>query len=147
MNKKETTNPKELQNQNYEAKKMNTSSNLKKKKDKELQLPWWVELLFVQIGLPDKLLIKILKAKKTSREFIKNEKKSIIIFLFVITTLAYFYPVIKHAKNKLDCEAIAKNYIIKNKNTIGFNNRELKMLSTNFCYGGEEIYEIENLEN
>ena len=145
MNKKETTNPKELKNLNYEAKKMNTSSNLKKKKDKEL--PWWVELLFVQIGLPDKLLIKILKAKKKSKEFIKNEKKSIIIFLFVITALAYFYPVIKHAKNKLDCEAIAKNYIIKNKNTIGFNNREIKMLSTNFCYGGEEIYEIENLKN
>jgi len=145
MNKKETTNPKELKNQNYEAKKMNTSSNLKKKKDKEL--PWWVELLFVQIGLPDKLLIKILKSKKTSKEFIKNEKKSIIIFLFVITTLAYFYPVIKHTKNKLDCEAIAKNYIIKNKNTIGINNREIKMLSTNFCYGGEEIYEIENLKN
>ncbi len=145
MNKKETTNPKELKNQNYETNKMNTSSNLKKKKDKEL--PWWVELLFVQIGLPDKLLIRILKAKKTSKEFIKNEKKSIILFLFVITTLAYFYPVIKHAKNKLDCEEIAKNYIIKNKNTIGINNRQIKMLSTNFCYGGEEIYEIENLKN
>ncbi len=145
MSKKETTNPKEVSNQNYEAKKMNTSENLKKKKDKDL--PWWVELLFVQIGLPDKLLIKILKAKKTSKEFIQNEKKSLIVFLFVFTTLAYFYPVIKHAKNKLDCEAIAKNYIIKNKNIIGINKRELKMISTNFCYGGEEIYEIENLKN
>ena len=145
MNKKETTNPKELKNQNYEAKKMNTSSNLKKKKDKEL--PWWVELLFVQVGLPDKLLIKILKAKKTSKEFIKNEKKSIIIFLFVITILAYFYPVIKHAKNKLNCEANAKNYITKNKEINGINKRTLKMLSTNFCYGGKEIYEIENLKN
>ena len=145
MTKKETTNPKELKNQNYEAKKMNTSSNLKKKKDKEL--PWWVEFLFVQIGLPDKLLIKILKSKKTSKEFIKNEQKSILIFLFVITTFAYFYQVIKHPKNKLDCEEIAKNYIIKNKNIIGINNREIKMLSTNFCYGGEEIYEIENLKN
>ncbi len=145
MSKKETTNPKEVGNQNYEAKKMNTSENFKKKKDKDL--PWWVELLFVQIGLPDKLLIKILKAKKTSKDFIKNENKSIIIFLFVITTLAYFYPVVKHAKNKLDCEAIAKNYIIKNKNILGINNREIKMISTNFCYGGEEIYEIENLKN
>ncbi len=145
MSKKETTNPKEVRIQNYEAKKMNTSENFKKKKDKDL--PWWVELLFVQIGLPDKLLIKILKAKKTSKEFIKDEKKSIITFLFVITTLAYFYPVIKHAKNKLDCEAIARNYIIKNKNLIGINNRQIKMISTNFCYGGEEIYEIENLKN
>ena len=145
MSKKETTNPKEVRNQNYEAKKMNTSENFKKKKDKDL--PWWVELLFVQIGLPDKLLIKILKAKKNSKEFIKNENKLIIIFLFVITTLAYFYPVIKHSKNKLDCEAIAKNYIIKNKNIIGINNREIKMISTNFCYGGEEIYEIENFRN
>ena len=144
MNKEKTTNPKELKNQNYEAKKMNTSSNLKKKKDKNL--PWWVELFFVQIGLPDKLLIKILKAKKTTKEFIENDKKSIIIFLFLIATLAYFYPVIKHAKNKLDCEAIAKNYIIKNKNIIGINNREIKMISTNFCHGGEEIYEIENLK-
>ncbi|MDC3148200.1 hypothetical protein OA495_02295, partial [Prochlorococcus sp. AH-716-I07] len=143
--KNETTNPKEVRNQNYEAKKMNTSKNLKKKNDKDL--PWWVELLFVQIGLPDKLLIKILKAKKTSKEFINNEKKSIIIFLFVITIMAYFYPVIKQAKNKLDCEAIAKNYITKNKNIIGINNRELKMISTNFCNGGEEIYEIENLKN
>ena len=62
MSKKETTNPKEIKNQNHEAKKMNTSENFKKRKDKDL--PWWVELLFVQIGLPDKLLIKILKAKK-----------------------------------------------------------------------------------
>ena len=142
MSKKETTNPKDFRNQNYEARKINTSENFKRKKDKDL--PWWVELLFVQIGLPEKLLIKILKAQKTSKEFIKYENKSIIIFLFVITTLAYFYPVIKHAKNKLDCEAIAKNYIIKNKNTVGINNREIRMLSTNFCYGGEEIYEIEN---
>ena len=145
MNKKEKTNPKEFRNQNYEAKKMNALENPKKKKDKEL--PWWVELLFVQIGLPDKLLIKILKAKKRSKEFINNEKKSFILFIFVIATLSYFYPVIKHAKNKLDCEAIAKNYIIKNKNIIGINNKEIKMISTNFCYGGEEIYEIENLIN
>ena len=116
MSKKETTNSKEVRKQNYEAQKMNNSENFKKKKDKNL--PWWVELLFVQIGLPDKLLIKLLKAKKTSKEFIKNDKKSLITFLFIFTTLAYFYPVIKHAKNKLDCEAIAKNYIIKNKKTI-----------------------------
>ena len=124
MNKKETTNPKEFRNQNYAAKKMNTSENSKKKNDKDL--PWWVELLFVQIGLPDKLLIKILKTKKKAKELIKNDKKSVITVLFLITTFSYFYPVIKHSKNKLDCEAVAKNYIVKNKNTIGINKREIK---------------------
>jgi len=78
MSKKETSNSKELRKQNYEAKKMNTSQNSKKKKNKDL--PWWVELLFVQIGLPDKFLIKILKTKKTAKELIKNEKK---LFLFL----------------------------------------------------------------
>ena len=145
MNKKETINPKEVKKQNYEAKKMNNSNISKKKQDKKL--PWWVEFLFVQIGLPDKLLIKILKAKKTSKELIKSEKKSFVTIIFIISALAYFYPVIKHSKNKLDCEATAKNYIVKNKNINRINNRELKMLSTNFCYGGDEIYEIENLKN
>ena len=145
MSKKEKTNPAEVRNKNYEAKKMNNYENSKQKKNKDL--PWWVELLFVQLGLPDKLLIKILKTQKKAKELIKKDKKLLIIFLFLISTLAYFYPVIKHAKNKLDCEAIAKNYIIKNKKITLINNREIKMISTNFCYGGEEIYEFENLKN
>jgi len=142
MNKKETSNPKQFRNLNYEAKKMNTPENVKKKKDKDL--PWWVELLFVQIGLPDNLLVKILKAKRKTKELIKNDQKSFIIFLILITSFVYFYPVIRYAKNKLDCEENAKNYIIENKNIVKVNNRELKMLSTNFCNGGEEIYKIGN---
>ena len=142
MNKTETSNLKGVRNQNDQSNKMNKSQSSKKRNNKDL--PWWVELLFVQIGLPDRLLIKILKTNKDARELIKNEKKSLITIFFVIITLAYFYPVIKHAKNKLDCEAFAKNFIIKNKNISRINNREIRMLSTNFCYGGEEINEIEN---
>ena len=97
--------------------------------------------------IPDKILIKLLKAKRKSKELIKNEKKSILTFLFLIAVLGYFYPIVKHAKNKLDCEMSAKEYIIKNKYLVRINKKELKMLSTNFCYGGEEIYEIENLKN
>ena len=145
MSKKENRNLKEAGSKNYEPKRMNTSKNLKKNRDKDL--PWWVELLFVQLGLPDKFLIKILKTKRKTKEFIKNDKKLFLSFVFVITALAYFYPIIQHAKNKLDCEKTAKNYITKNKNTIEINKKELKMLSTNFCYGGREVYEIENFKN
>ena len=145
MSKKESVNFREAGGKNYGAKRMNTSGISKKNKDRAL--PWWVELLFVQLGLPDKFLIKILKTKRITKEFIKNDKKSILSFLVVITALAYFYPVIKHAKNKLDCENTAKTYITKSKNIIKINQKELNMLSTNFCNGGEEIYEIENLKN
>ena len=124
---------------------MNNSEKSKKKKDKDL--PWWVELLFVQLGLPDSLLVKILKAKKKSKELFKNDKNLLINLFFVIVTLTYFYPVVKHAKNKLDCETNARNYIVKNENAKRLNKREVKMMSTNFCYGGEEIYEIENFKN
>ena len=137
MNKKENAKPKNLRKQNYEAKKMNSPEKSNNQKVKNL--PWWVELLFVQIGLPDKLLVKILKAKKKSKELIKDNKKSALVTLFVVITLSYFYPVIKYSKNKLECEASAKNYIIKNKNIIEISKKELKMLSTNFCNGGEEI--------
>jgi len=124
---------------------MSISGKSNKKKGKDL--PWWVELLFVQIGLPDKLLINILKIKKKSKELFLNDKKIFITLFFVIASFAYFYPVIKHSKNKLNCEAVAKNYILKNKNINEINKRELSMLSTNFCYGGEEVYEIENSKN
>ncbi len=125
--------------------KMNTSENLKKKKHKDL--PWWVELLFVQIGLPDKILIKILKTKKKVKDLIKDDKKSLITFLSFIIVLVYFYPVVKYSKNQLDCKSITKNYIINNKNFLGINKRDLKMLSSNLCHGGQGIYEIKNLNN
>ena len=145
MNKKETNNPKNLRKQNYEPKKMNTAEKSKDHEDKDL--PWWVELLFVQIGLPDKFLIKILKSKKKIKELIKNDKKSFLTILFIISSFLYFYPVIKYSKNKLDCETIAKNYLIKDKNLTRINKKELKMLSTNFCNGGDEINKIKKSKN
>ena len=133
-----------MKNQSFEDKKLKNSARSNRQKDKSL--PWWVELLFVQIGLPDKFLITILKSNKKLKDFIKNEKKSIVTFLFVLTVLAYFYPVVRQSKNKLECQTIAKDYISENKDLIKITRRELRMLSTNFCNGGEEIYEIKNIK-
>ena len=133
-----------MKNQSFEDKKLKNSARSNRQKDKSL--PWWVELLFVQIGLPDKFLITILKSNKKLKDFIKNENKSIFTFLFVLTVLAYFYPVVRQSKNKLECQTIAKDYISENKDLIKITSRELRMLSTNFCDGGEEIYEIKNIK-
>ena len=145
MEKKESRKAQEIENRTFETKKLKASSNSKNKQDKPL--PWWVELLFVQIGLPDKWLIKILNTKKQGSEIIKNEKRSILLFLFVLLVLTYFYPVVKYSKTKLDCESSANNYIKENKNLIKINNKQLRMLSTNFCNGGNEINKIKNLKD
>ena len=144
MEKKESRKAQDIKNPSFENKKENTSTKLNRRKDKDL--PWWVELLFVQIGLPDKFLIKILKSKRKFTDLIKNEKNLIFTFLFFIAILAYFYPVMKYAKTRLDCENIANNYIKQNKNLTNIKRKELRMLSTNFCNGGSEIYEIENIK-
>ncbi len=145
MEKKESRKAQDSKNLTFETKKLKPSTNSNKKNEK--YLPWWVELLFVQIGLPDKWLIKVLKSKKNFRDLLKNQKSFIVVFLFVLAGLTYFYPVVKYSKNRLDCENSAKNYIKENKNLINVNTKQLKMLSTNFCNGGDEIYEIKNLEN
>ena len=145
MEKKESRKAQDSKNLTFETKKLKASTNSNKKDEKSL--PWWVELLFVQIGLPDKWLIKVLKSKKNFTDLLKNQKNLIVIFLFILAGLTYFYPVVKYSKNRLDCENSAKNYIKENKNLINVNTKQLKMLSTNFCNGGDEIYEIKNLEN
>ena len=145
MDKKESRKAQDIKNPTFENKKVKASTNSINKKDKAL--PWWVELLFVQIGLPDKWLIKVLKSKKKSSELLKNEKKLILTYLFVLAGFIYFYPVVKYSIKKLDCQTAAKKYILKNKNTKNLNINQLRMISTNFCNGGNEIYEIENLND
>ena len=142
MEKKESSKIQDMNNQNLETKKLKTSLNSKNQKDKPL--PWWVELLFVQIGLPDKLLVKILKANKNSKQLFIDNKKNTFIFLFLILGMFYFYPVVKNSQSKLDCETSAQNYIAQNKKLIKKNNKHLKMLSTNFCNGGNEFHKIKN---
>ena len=133
-----------MKNQSFEDKKLKNSAKSNSQKDKSL--PWWVEFLFVQIGLPDKFLITILKSNKKLKDFIKNDTKSIFTFLFFLIVLAYFYPVVRQSKNKIECQTIAKDYISENKDLIKITRRELRMLSTNLCNGGEEIYEIKNIK-
>ena len=145
MDKKESRKAQDIKNPTFENKKVKASTNSINRKEKAL--PWWVELLFVQIGLPDKWLIKVLKTKKKSSDLLKNEKKLLITYLFVMAGFIYFYPVVKYSIKKLDCQTAANKYILDNKNTNKLNIKQLRMISTNFCNGGNEIYEIENLND
>ena len=134
MEKKNPPKDKDIESSTLEQRKKKHASNASIRNNK--RLPWWVELLFVQIGLPDKWLVKLLKTKKNSIEFYKTERKVIITIILFLLAIGYFQPVVRYSKAKLNCQNIAKKYILQNKN-IDKNN--VRMLKVNLCNGGNEL--------
>ncbi len=67
------------------------------------RLPWWIELFFVQIGLPEKLLLKILNTHKITTTHIQEHIKSYKLAIIVVASIYYSYPLINHANNQNIC--------------------------------------------
>ena len=134
MEKRNLNNEQEVKKSSVEERKKRNSS-----KSSQKRLPWWVELLFVQIGLPDKWLIKLLKTKKNTINIFNEKKKFIFLIFLFLFTLGYFQPIIKYSNSKLKCQKTALSYF----NNISSLKREspkiLNMLTVNFCNGGNEI--------
>tara|TARA_Y100000589_G_scaffold41992_1_gene35305 strand:- start:13062 stop:13499 length:438 start_codon:yes stop_codon:yes gene_type:complete len=137
MEKKNSTTEQNIKKSNFDTRK--TIGSPKSNMEKDKRLPWWVELLFVQIGLPDKWLIKMLKAKKNTLDFYKEEKKFLIGLFLFIGALIYFQPVINYSKEKIRCQKTAESYFLENSNINKSNIKLLSMLSVNFCNGGNEL--------
>ena len=75
MEKRNLNNEQKVKKSKFEERKKINSSNSSQINQK--RLPLWVEILFVQIGLPDKWLIKILKTRKNTIDFYQENKKFI----------------------------------------------------------------------
>ncbi len=126
---KEMTNPEGLK-----AKK--NSSDLKNSNSK---LPWWVELLFVQIGLPENLLRKILKLKNRSSIHYENNKKRYYLSAIALAAFVYTYPIVKYASNSNQCvietfDSLSETDIDK----VGLSLSK-KIISINYCNGGSYL--------
>ena len=108
-------------------------TNLKQNKP----LPWWVELLFVQIGLPDRWLRNYLKTRKKARLFISDNSKNLSILLIFILTMTYLYPIVKQSRYHNKCILNSKDYI---KSKIGtrelLSEKEIEVISISMCNGG-----------
>ena len=144
MEKRNLNNEKEVKKSTFEERKKRNQS--KSNQANQKRLPWWVELLFVQIGLPDKWLIKILKTKKNMLNFYKEKKKFIFLIFLYLFTLGYFQPVIRDANSKLKCQKVAYNFI-KEINLFKSEDFEmLEMLTINYCNGGNEIEYLKEAE-
>ena len=137
MEKRNLNNEQKVKKSKFEERKKINSSNSSQINQK--RLPLWVEILFVQIGLPDKWLIKILKTRKNTIDFIQDKKKFIFLILLFLFTLGYFQPVIKYSNAKLKCQKTAFKFINEMNLYKSENLQRLEMLTVNFCNGGNEI--------
>ena len=137
MEKRNLNNEQEVKKSTFEERKKRNPS--KSSQINQKRLPWWVELLFVQIGLPDKWLIKILKIKKNSYDFYKERKKFILLIFLFLFTMGYFQPVIKDSNSKLKCQKTVYKLIKEDNRLKSENQKSLEMLAVNYCNGGNEI--------
>ena len=144
MEKRNLNNERDVKKSSFDERKKRNSS--KSNQTNQKRLPWWVELLFVQIGLPDKWLIKILKTKKNAIDFYCKEKKMIFLIFLFLFTMGYFQPVIKYSNSKLKCQKTALNFINEITRTKSKNLKRVEMLTVNFCNGGNEIEYLRQTE-
>ena len=102
----------------------------------QTKLPWWVELLFVQIGLPDSWLTKYLKKKKETYNFIIENKKSIAYVALLIAGVLYIYPVIRYTSSSASCIEKTTEYLKSSKMDGIKDELDLNSIAVGYCHGG-----------
>ena len=110
---------------------------MRKSAGQDKRLPWWVELLFVQLGLPDSWLRCFLKKRRKATLFVKDNKNNIGLTTLVIILMAYTNPLIKQADYHNKCMTGAKTYVTsKLRLEPGVTEKEIYALVYNYCNGG-----------
>ena len=100
------------------------------------KLPWWVELLFVQIGLPDSWLSKYLKKKKQAANLINQNKKYIAYSAILIAGILYIYPIVRYTSSSASCIDKTTKYLKTNNSNISQNAIDINSLAVGYCHGG-----------
>ena len=110
---------------------------MKSNSDKnQSKLPWWVELLFVQIGLPDSWLSKYLKKKKEATNFINQNKKYVAYSAILIAGILYIYPIVRYTSSSASCIDKTTKYLKSNNINISKNEIDINSLAVGYCHGG-----------
>ena len=110
---------------------------MKSNSDKnQTKLPWWVELLFVQIGLPDAWLSKYLKKKKETANFINENKKYIAYSAILIAGILYIYPIVKYTSSSASCIDKTTKYLKANNLSESQNQLDIISLAVGYRHGG-----------
>ena len=103
---------------------------------KQNNLPWWVEILFVQIGLPDSWLSKYLKKKKETIKFINENRKNIFYCALLVSGVIYIYPTVRYTSLSNSCIDKTSEYLSSNNNENSKTEIDIRSLSVSYCHGG-----------
>ena len=115
----------------------NLSITMKSNSDKnQSKLPWWVELLFVQIGLPDSWLSKYLKKKKQASIFINENKRNLAYSAILIAGILYIYPIVRYTSSSASCIDKTTKYIKSNNINSSQSDMDINSLAVGYCHGG-----------
>ena len=115
----------------------NLTITMKSNSDKnQTKLPWWVELLFVQIGLPDSWLSKYLKKKKQTLKFIDLNKKYIAYSALLIAGVLYIYPIVRYTSSSASCIDKTTKYLKSSRVNKSQNELDINSLAVGYCHGG-----------
>ncbi len=110
---------------------------MKSNSDKnQTKLPWWVELLFVQIGLPDTWLSKYLKTKKEASIFINENKKNLAYSAILIAGILYIYPIVRYTSSSASCIEKTTEYLKSNNINISQDKMDINSIAVGYCHGG-----------
>ena len=110
---------------------------MKRNSDKnQTKLPWWIELLFVQIGLPDSWLSIYLKKKKETYNLIVENKKNIFYCILLIAGVLYIYPIVRYTSSSSSCIDRTTQYLKSNNMNNANNEMDLNSLAVGYCHGG-----------
>ena len=110
---------------------------MKSNSDKnQSKLPWWVELLFVQIGLPDSWLSKFLKKKKEAANFIDENKKYIAYSAIFISGILYIYPIVRYTSSSSSCIDKTTKYLKSNNINTSQDEMDINSIAVGYCHGG-----------
>ena len=110
---------------------------MKSNSDKnQTKLPWWVELLFVQIGLPDSWLSKYLKKKKQTFTFIDENKKFIAYCSLLIACVLYIYPIVRYTSSSASCIDKTTKYLKSTNINKSQNEMDINSIAVGYCHGG-----------
>jgi len=101
------------------------------------KLPWWVELLFVQVGLPEAWLRDLLKKKKRISLIIANNKKPLIYTLIGFGALIYINPIIESNIERNRCINAATKVLAVANLKKDLNKDKIRVFAYNYCNGGD----------